>query len=147
MLRLRVQYTGYEDMIMVRSSIADEVDRLIQERSLLTHPFYQAWQRGALSLDSLRCYAEQHYHHVLAFPQYVSAAHASCPDQRALQFFTVPIGADEWHAAVGRGFVERHGATPKEQTSVRETARRSLDALWGLLDGVYSGAAREERAG
>jgi pyrroloquinoline-quinone synthase len=64
-----------------RAPIADEVDRLIEERSLLKHPFYQAWQRGELDLDILRHYCAQYYQHVLAFPQYVSAAHAGCPDQ------------------------------------------------------------------
>jgi len=213
-------------------SIADEVDRLIEERSLLKHPFYQAWQRGDLSLDDLRSYAAQYYHHVLAFPQYVSGAHASCPDQgarqellenlieeergdenhpelwlrfgdalglgreavvqeallpetarlidtyrdvtkngsfaqaatalycyesqvpevakqkiaglqkfygidgeRGLQFFVVHIGADEWHAEVGRNFIAQYGETEPE--AVRETARHCLDALWGFLDGVY----------
>jgi len=218
------------------ASIVDEVDRLIEEHSLLKHPFYQAWQRGELTLDNLRCYAEQYYHHVLAFPQYVSAAHASCPDQRdrqellenlieedrgeenhpelwlrfgealglsreaiigsrplpetarfvetyrevtkdgsfaqaatalycyesqvpeiarqkiaglrrfygiddprGLQFFDVHIDADEWHAEVGRGFVERYGRAA--EGTVRETAERCLSALWGFLDGVH-GAAR-----
>jgi len=64
------------------TTIADEVDKLIEERSLLKHPFYQTWQRGELTLDALRGYASQYYHHVLAFPQYVSAAHANCPDQK-----------------------------------------------------------------
>ena len=44
-------------------TIADEVDRLIEERSLLKHPFYQGWQRGDLSLDTLRSYAAQYYQH------------------------------------------------------------------------------------
>jgi pyrroloquinoline-quinone synthase len=66
-------------------SIADEVDRMIEDRSLLKHPFYQAWQRGELTLDTLRTYAGQYYHHVLAFPQYVSGAHANCPEQRDRQ--------------------------------------------------------------
>jgi len=61
--------------------IIDEVRRITDERSLLKHPFYQAWQRGELTLDHLRGYAGQYWHHVLAFPQYVSAAHAICPDQ------------------------------------------------------------------
>ncbi|MDP3767816.1 MAG: CADD family putative folate metabolism protein [Dehalococcoidia bacterium] len=72
-------------MTTTRTPIADEVDALIEERSLLKHPFYQAWQRGELTLDALRDYAGQYYHHVLAFPQYVSAAHATCPDQRDRQ--------------------------------------------------------------
>ncbi len=72
-------------MATTAAPIADEIDRLIEERSLLKHPFYQAWQRGELTLDALRNYACQYYHHVLAFPQYVSAAHANCPDQRDRQ--------------------------------------------------------------
>ena len=36
------------------TSIADEVDQLIKQRSLLEHPFYQAWQKGDLTLDRLR---------------------------------------------------------------------------------------------
>jgi pyrroloquinoline-quinone synthase len=213
-------------------SIADEIDRMIEERSLLKHPFYQAWQRGELTLDTLRTYAGQYYQHVLAFPQYVSGAHANCPaqkdrqellenlieeergeenhpelwlrfgdalgvpreaiveeewlpetkhlvdtyrevtkdgsfaeaatalycyesqvpeiarqkiaglekfygvnDERGLQFFTVHISADEWHAEVGRGFIDRYGDQQPE--AVRATAQRCLDALWGFLDGVY----------
>jgi pyrroloquinoline-quinone synthase len=223
-------------------SIADEVDRMIEERSLLKHPFYQAWQRGQLSLDDLRSYMAQYYHHVLAFPQYVSGAHANCPDQgarrellenlieeergdenhpelwlrfgdalglaresvvqetllpetlrlvdtyrdvtkngsfaqaatalycyesqvpevaktkiaglkqfygiddeRGLQFFEVHIGADEWHAEVGRSFIERYGA--EDPQAVRETARRCLDALWGFLDGVYGATIGAAEAG
>jgi pyrroloquinoline-quinone synthase len=212
----------------------EQIDALIEERSLLKHPFYQAWQRGELTLDALRGYACQYYHHVLAFPQYVSAAHASCPDQRdrqavldnlieedqgeenhpelwlrfgealgldraeiehsrpldstvqlvdtfrqitrygsfpeaatalycyesqvpevaktkiaglkqfygidserGIQFFDVHIEADEWHAEVGREFVERYAATPETKAAALKAARRSVDALWGFLDGVY----------
>ena len=61
--------------------IVDELKEMIEERSLLKHPFYQAWQQGALTQEHLRGYAAQYYHHVLAFPQYVSAAHAICPTQ------------------------------------------------------------------
>jgi pyrroloquinoline-quinone synthase len=61
--------------------IVDELREMIEERSLLKHPFYQAWQQGALTKEHLQGYAEQYYYHVLAFPQYVSAAHAICPTQ------------------------------------------------------------------
>jgi pyrroloquinoline-quinone synthase len=57
-------------------------------------------------------------------------------DERGLQFFTVHIGADEWHAEVGRGFIDRYGDEDPE--AVRKTAERCLDALWGFLDGVQS---------
>jgi pyrroloquinoline-quinone synthase len=231
-------------MVTAEPSIVEPVDRLIQERSLLKHPFYQAWQRGELTPAALQYYAGQYYRHVLAFPQYVSASHANCPDQddrrellenlieeergeenhpelwlrfgeelglsreamteseplpetahlvetyreftkqgscaqaatalycyesqvpeiacqkiaglrqfygiddpRALQFLTVHIDADEWHAQVGRGFVERYGEAPEEREAVRETAQRCLDALWGFLHGVYRAPATVGAAG
>lgn len=61
--------------------IIDEIREIIAERNLLTHPFYQAWQKGELTQEHLQGYASQYWHHVLAFPQYVSAAHAICPNQ------------------------------------------------------------------
>lgn len=71
--------------MVATADIIDEITSLIEERSLLKHPFYQAWQRGDLTQAHLRGYAGQYYQHVLAFPQYVSAAHAICPTQSERQ--------------------------------------------------------------
>ena len=55
------------------------LDKHIQERHLLTHPFYQSWSAGTLSRHALQEYSKQYYRHVEAFPTYVSAVHANCP--------------------------------------------------------------------
>src|SRR4029077_2604818 len=59
----------------------DKIDNDIAEKHLLKHPFYLAWVRGDLSKEALTDYAKQYYHHVTAFPTYLSAAHAKCDDQ------------------------------------------------------------------
>jgi pyrroloquinoline-quinone synthase len=59
----------------------DSIDRQIAAKHLLSHPFYLAWTRGELSLAALADYARQYYHHVAAFPTYLSAIHARCDDQ------------------------------------------------------------------
>ncbi len=59
----------------------DKIDNDIAERHLLKHPFYLAWTRGELSKEALTDYAKQYYHHVAAFPTYLSAVHANCDDQ------------------------------------------------------------------
>jgi pyrroloquinoline-quinone synthase len=59
----------------------DDIDNDIAAKNLLKHPFYLAWTRGELSKDALTDYARQYYHHVAAFPRYLSAAHANCEDQ------------------------------------------------------------------
>jgi pyrroloquinoline-quinone synthase len=59
----------------------DEIDKNIAAKHLLKHPFYLAWTRGELTREALTDYARQYYHHVAAFPTYLSAAHAKCEDQ------------------------------------------------------------------
>jgi pyrroloquinoline-quinone synthase len=61
----------------------DQIDNDIANRHLLKHPFYLAWTRGDLSKAALTDYARQYYHHVAAFPRYLSAVHANCDDQAA----------------------------------------------------------------
>jgi pyrroloquinoline-quinone synthase len=59
----------------------DKIDNDIAEKHLLKHPFYLAWTRGELSKDALTDYAKQYYHHVAAFPTYLSTVHSKCDDQ------------------------------------------------------------------
>jgi pyrroloquinoline-quinone synthase len=63
----------------------DSIDKQIADKHLLRHPFYLAWTRGELSKDTLADYARQYYHHVAAFPTYLSAVHANCVDQATRQ--------------------------------------------------------------
>ena len=59
----------------------DQIDNDIAKKHLLKHPFYLAWARGELTTQALTDYAKQYYHHVAAFPTYLSAVHAKCDDQ------------------------------------------------------------------
>jgi pyrroloquinoline-quinone synthase len=59
----------------------NNIDNDITQKHLLKHPFYLAWTRGELSKHALTDYARQYYHHVAAFPTYLSAVHAKCDDQ------------------------------------------------------------------
>jgi pyrroloquinoline-quinone synthase len=59
----------------------EKIDNEIEAKHLLKHPFYLAWTRGELSKEALTDYAKQYYHHVAAFPTYLSAVHAKCDDQ------------------------------------------------------------------
>ena len=58
-----------------------DLDSDIAQKHLLKHPFYLAWTRGELTKEALADYAKQYYHHVAAFPTYLSAVHSQCDDQ------------------------------------------------------------------
>jgi pyrroloquinoline-quinone synthase len=59
----------------------ESIDQIVSEKNLLKHPFYLAWARGELTKEALADYAGQYYHHVAAFPTYLSAVHSHCEDQ------------------------------------------------------------------
>jgi len=56
---------------MSSTQLLEKIDAAIAEKHLLNHPFYQDWQAGKLSRESLQLYAAQYYRHVEAFPQHL----------------------------------------------------------------------------
>jgi pyrroloquinoline-quinone synthase len=56
---------------MSANQLLDKIDAAIAEKNLLRHSFYQDWQAGKLSRESLRLYAAQYYRHVEAFPRHL----------------------------------------------------------------------------
>ncbi|MDQ8039448.1 MAG: CADD family putative folate metabolism protein [Rickettsiella sp.] len=71
------------------------LDRQLNEKHLLKHPLYQAWSAGKLSLEDLRMYACQYYHHVEAFPRYISATHSNCYSSHARQILLDNLNDEE----------------------------------------------------
>lgn len=66
-------------MKMDRKNKVQWTDEL-EKYHLLKHPFYQAWNEGRLTVEDLKIYARQYFHHVNAFPRYLSTIHAGCED-------------------------------------------------------------------
>src|SRR5580692_3774035 len=56
------------------------LDARLERYDLLKHPYYQAWSKGELTRDDLREYASEYWHHVSAFPAYLSGLHSHLPD-------------------------------------------------------------------
>jgi pyrroloquinoline-quinone synthase len=77
------------------TSISSLIDTKVTERAMLKHPFYQAWTEGRLSLDTLRAYARQYFHHVEAFPRAVSAVHSACTDRDGRRMLAENLAEEE----------------------------------------------------
>src|SRR5271167_2918260 len=56
------------------------LEERIARYDLLCHPYYKAWTAGELTREDLREYAGDYYHHVAAFPTYLSALHSRLED-------------------------------------------------------------------
>jgi pyrroloquinoline-quinone synthase len=62
---------GSRGRAMANTELLRKMDEAIAAKNLLKHPFYQDWQAGKLSRESLQLYAAQYYRHVEAFPQHL----------------------------------------------------------------------------
>jgi pyrroloquinoline-quinone synthase len=80
---------------ILQSNYMQQLDRQLNENHLLKHPLYQAWSAGKLSLDNLRDYACQYYHHVDAFPRYLSATHSNCQHSGARKVLLENLNDEE----------------------------------------------------
>ena len=96
----------------------ERLDEKIGQKHLLTHPFYQAWSRGELSKPCLIEYAKDYYHHVLAFPTYLSALHSRTQDpetrKEILQNLIDEEAGEPNHPELWKNFTLHLGATPDE---------------------------------
>lgn len=52
-------------------NIIKQIDEMIEERSLLKHPFYQMWSDGKLTLDSLAGYSKEYFQLVKMVPLFM----------------------------------------------------------------------------
>jgi pyrroloquinoline-quinone synthase len=128
------------------------MDQILQQWHLLGHPFYQDWMEGKLSREQLRDYSRQYYHHVSAFPRYLSAMHSIQCNAKARRILLENLNDEEGlthgeaHPELWRKFALGLGVTERELeneapraaiTHVRENffqaARQSPAAGLGAL--------------
>jgi pyrroloquinoline-quinone synthase len=87
---------------------------------LLQHPYYQAWSRGELTREDLREYASEYWHHVSAFPSYLSALHSQLPDGKLRRLVLENLADEEGledgvpHSDLWMDFARGMGADEKD---------------------------------
>jgi pyrroloquinoline-quinone synthase len=116
--------------------------------NLLQHPFYQAWSKGELTREDLREYATEYWHHVSAFPTYLSALHSRLPDgelrREVLRNLAEEEGVDSAtarpHSDLWMDFAMGMGASRDAVT------RRNLQPEMTSLIATFRGLMQEEKA-
>jgi pyrroloquinoline-quinone synthase len=143
------------------------IERQIEDRHILKHPFYVAWREGTLPREALRTYAAQYYRHVRAFPTYISALHSRCDDLETRRIllenlrdeeegpenhpalwlrFAAAVGCEEGEAETAEPLPETSAAIAAFRAAVREgSPTRGLAALWAYESMVPAVAAEKMR--
>jgi len=125
---------------MDSSAVLRELDASIRERSILKHPFYQAWERGELTREQLATYARIYYPHVRAFPRYLEAAMAHATDDgvraELADNLADELGSPAPHDELWLDFADGVGADPGEVSRAQaHPAAERIVSTFGSLAG------------
>ena len=105
---------------MFSKNLSEKLD----EFHLLKHPFYLAWNKGELSREIIKDYAEQYYNHVKAFPRYISATHSLCEDISKRKVLLENLQEEEDfendHPKLWKKFAIALGSDTKEIESIKQ---------------------------
>jgi len=133
--------------------LLERLEAAVATRDLLTHPYYQSWSMGTLTIGDLQAYAAQYRHQVEALPKLLRAARGQAPDVLAVHAVQRNLEEEEGRAAPEGGLAEPHAelwdrfaqgigggqadATPATRAAaeslaslVREGPIEALAALW-----------------
>ena len=116
----------------------NQLDALIDEHHLLKHPFYESWNAGELSHDTIQEYAAQYFQHVSFFPRYLSAIHSNCDEIKVRQLLLENLveeeEGEENHPELWMRFAEGMGNSRNEvhNTDLLSETRALVDTFMTL---------------
>lgn len=118
-------------MTTTQATLEERVRQVLAERSLLGHPFYQAWSAGTLPVERLQEYARQYFHFEAEFPRLLSAIHTRTEDPDVRQHILDNLWDEEHgprnHRALWLDFADALGVPSAEvEASTPNAETRAL---------------------
>jgi len=123
------------------NSLILKIDRIIEERSLLKHPFYQAWSDGKLTREALVGYSKEYYQLVKAIPIFMTQLLDNAPKSmyNELDFHQ----QEEFsHINLWQRFASGLGVSSKELTNYEGLYKtnHAISGLHSLMSSFPSGS-------
>ena len=118
-----------------------KIDELIEERSLLKHPFYQMWSDGKLSIESITGYSKEYFQLVKAVPSFmtpiIEGAPSSVMGELAANQQEEVKHIEPWMRFAGALGVSQNEL---EQYTGLEKTRKAVSQLSALMDSFEGGS-------
>jgi pyrroloquinoline-quinone synthase len=134
---------------MESQAFLNALEERIARYDLLCHPYYKAWTAGELTREDLREYAADYYHHVAAFPTYLSALHSRLEDGEQRRAVLRNLCGEEIegrpHSELWLDFAEGMGADRREVRE-RQPLAEVQDVISGFQHVAREGATAEALA-
>ncbi|MEM3077401.1 MAG: iron-containing redox enzyme family protein [Candidatus Nitrosotenuis sp.] len=123
-------------------SLSEKIDAIIEQKSLLKHPFYQMWSEGKLSQESLAGYSKEYFQMVKAVPLFVGHIAQLAPSNLVSEIRENQEEEAE-HIQPWIGFATGLGVDYGEISNYGGLAntKEAVSELSGLITSLESGAA------
>ena len=116
----------------MEKNFIDKIDNMIEEKHLLKHSFYKAWNAGELPTETIREYAAQYFQHVSSFPRYLSSIHSNCEDIKIRQILLENLideeKGEENHPELWMRFAEGMGNS-RQRVNTTEPMKETSDLV------------------
>ena len=124
------------------NSLAQKIDQIIEERSLLKHPFYQTWSDGKLTREALVGYSKEYYQLVKAVPIFMTQLLDYAPDSI---YDELDFNQQEEfsHISLWQRFASGLGVNRKELNNYEGLYKtnHAISGLHSLMSSFLSGSA------
>ncbi len=123
------------------NQIIKKIDDIIEEKSLLKHPFYQMWSDGKLSLESLAGYSKEYFQLVKEVPKFMNPIIENCPKEYQQELIDNQREESE-HIAPWINFANALGISQHELDNYRglEKTREAVTNLSVLMNSFVEGS-------
>lgn len=123
------------------NTLVKEINKLIDNKSLLKHPFYQLWSDGKLSKEMLAGYSKEYYQIVKAVPEFVQDVTKHAPNEM-LAGLKANQAEEAEHIELWENFAESLGVEKEELTEYKglEKTNDAISDLSSLMCSLESGA-------
>ena len=122
--------------------IVDRIDKIIEEHSLLKHPFYQMWSAGELDMDSLSGYSKEYFQLVKAVPLFMDPLIQQAPKELSDELAC--NRQEEYdHILLWKDFATSLGVSESQLHDYAglPKTRRAIDSLRSLMITFEGGAS------
>jgi pyrroloquinoline-quinone synthase len=122
-------------------NLIKKIDDMIEERSLLKHPFYEMWSDGKLKLESLAGYSKEYFQLVKTVPSFMTPIIKQAPDSVVNEL----VYNQEEESAHIKSWIKFAGALgisekELEKYEGREKTKQAISSFTSLMN-TYEGGA------
>jgi len=123
------------------TSIIQKIDQIIEERSLLKHPFYEMWSDGKLEFGSLAGYSKEYFQLVKQVPKFMEPLVDFAPDEMKDELI-FNMNEETEHIELWKKFAGEMHISGDELSKYQglEKTNRAVSDLSSLMNSLNLGA-------